>query len=106
MPVCEMNAAEKVLKMAKVAKVAKISKAGWGAIFSRGRPQTHHCGEDPPADKPGIQKPEGRSPVKRLSRSALVALMLLMLLTPCGFAQTPAPDPLQVVASFSVLGDL
>jgi zinc/manganese transport system substrate-binding protein len=44
--------------------------------------------------------------VKRLSRSALVALMLLMLITPPSFAQTPASDPLQVVASFSILGDL
>ncbi len=38
--------------------------------------------------------------------SALVALMPLMLLTPSGFAQTPAPEPLQIVASFSILGDL
>ena len=35
-----------------------------------------------------------------------MALMSLMLLTPPGFAQTPAPHPLQVVASFSILGDL
>jgi zinc/manganese transport system substrate-binding protein len=44
--------------------------------------------------------------VKRLSRSALVAVMPLMLLMSPGFAQTPAPDPLQIVASFSILGDL
>jgi zinc/manganese transport system substrate-binding protein len=35
-----------------------------------------------------------------------VAVIPLMLLTPSGFTQTPAPDPLQVVASFSILGDL
>ena len=44
--------------------------------------------------------------MKRLSRSALAALMALILLTPPGLAQTPTPVPLQVVASFSILGDL
>ena len=47
--------------------------------------------------------------MKRPSIGALVALLpitLLLLPSPCG-AQTPAPgDPLQVVASFSILGDL
>ena len=41
--------------------------------------------------------------------SALVALapLALLLLTPASFAQTPPPgDPLQAVASFSILGDL
>jgi ABC-type Zn uptake system ZnuABC Zn-binding protein ZnuA len=47
--------------------------------------------------------------MKRLLMSALVALALLALplLTPLSFAQTPGPGvPLQVVASFSILGDL
>jgi ABC-type Zn uptake system ZnuABC Zn-binding protein ZnuA len=44
--------------------------------------------------------------VKGLSLSSLAALIALMLLTPPSFAQTPASDPLQVVASFSILGDL
>lgn len=44
--------------------------------------------------------------MKRLSRSVLAALMALMLLAAPGLAQTPAPAPLQVVASFSILGDL
>jgi ABC-type Zn uptake system ZnuABC Zn-binding protein ZnuA len=46
--------------------------------------------------------------VKRPLSSALVALapLALLLLTPPSFAQTPTPAPLQVVASFSILGDL
>jgi zinc/manganese transport system substrate-binding protein len=47
--------------------------------------------------------------MKRPLLSALVALALLALplLTPSSFAQTPGPGvPLQVVASFSILGDL
>jgi zinc/manganese transport system substrate-binding protein len=47
--------------------------------------------------------------VRRPLMSALVALALLaqLLLTSSSFAQTPAPEnPLQVVASFSILGDL
>ena len=47
--------------------------------------------------------------MKRPSMSALVALALLalLLLTPSSFAQAPASEePLQVVASFSILGDL
>ena len=46
--------------------------------------------------------------MKRLLMSALVALVLaLLLLAPPSFAQTPpSGDPLQVVASFSILGDL
>jgi zinc/manganese transport system substrate-binding protein len=47
--------------------------------------------------------------MKRPLMSALVALALLALplLTPSSFAQTPGPGvPLQVVASFSILGDL
>jgi zinc/manganese transport system substrate-binding protein len=47
--------------------------------------------------------------MKRLLMSALVALVpfALLLLTPSSFAQTPGSGkPLQVVASFSILGDL
>ena len=47
--------------------------------------------------------------MKRLLMSALIALapLALLLLTPPSFAQTPGPGvPLQVVASFSILGDL
>jgi zinc/manganese transport system substrate-binding protein len=46
--------------------------------------------------------------VKRPLMSALAALVLaLFLLTPSSFARTPpSGDPLQVVASFSILGDL
>jgi zinc/manganese transport system substrate-binding protein len=46
--------------------------------------------------------------VKRLLMSALVALVLAQLMiAPPSFAQTPpSGDPLQVVASFSILGDL
>jgi zinc/manganese transport system substrate-binding protein len=47
--------------------------------------------------------------VKRLLMSTLVALapFALLLLTPSSFAQTPGSgEPLQVVASFSILGDL
>ena len=47
--------------------------------------------------------------MKRLLMSALVALapFALLLLTPSSFAQTPGSgEPLQVVASFSILGDL
>src|SRR5919106_1530786 len=47
--------------------------------------------------------------VRRPLMSALVALapLALLLLTPPSFAQTPVSgDPLQVVASFSILGDL
>jgi zinc/manganese transport system substrate-binding protein len=47
--------------------------------------------------------------MKRLLMSALVALALLALplLTPSSIAQTPVSgDPVQVVASFSILGDL
>ena len=47
--------------------------------------------------------------MKRSSIGALVALMpiALLLISPPSFAQTPpSGDPLQVVASFSVLGDL
>jgi zinc/manganese transport system substrate-binding protein len=47
--------------------------------------------------------------VKRISIGTLAALVLvaLLLVPPPSFAQTPASgDPLQVVASFSILGDL
>jgi zinc/manganese transport system substrate-binding protein len=47
--------------------------------------------------------------MKRSSIAALIALMpvALVLLSPPSFAQTPpSGDPLQVVASFSILGDL
>ena len=46
--------------------------------------------------------------MKRLLMSALITLapLALLLLTPPSFAQTPDPAHLQVVASFSILGDL
>jgi ABC-type Zn uptake system ZnuABC Zn-binding protein ZnuA len=47
--------------------------------------------------------------VKRLKMSALIALapLVLLLVTSRSFAQTPPPgEPIQVVASFSILGDL
>ena len=41
------------------------------------------------------------------SELVTLALLALLLLTPPSFAQSPTPgDPLQVVASFSILGDL
>ena len=65
---------------------------------------------DDPIDEPGaLDRAPGRPLVKRLLMRALVALapLVLLLLTPPSFAQTPAPgEPLQVVASFSILGDL
>src|SRR5918992_500 len=54
-------------------------------------------------------KSKGRPSVKRPLISALVALALfaLLLLPPPSFAQAPVSgDPVQVVASFSILGDL